>query len=520
MLASSAARQNRAQGTLVQAAEAGDFGAAEVLIAAGADVNSATEHGMTALMTAAANGHLGLVSLLLERGADINAKRYDGLDALGFAVFFGHLHVVRELLGRGADLKAESWFATSPEMWATARGFYDIAQVLTDAKMAKSRETPAQSDESNAPLPELTGAQEPILSEAFFSDEGLPDEASSHVTPASPTPVRPDSTYDYEWSMGSIDSSELTIESPVSVWNMTDEAHKENQVQPRKRGTNAEPMAAEVTHNGAGKLAPVITQPPRALPDEKQPFPIYSTYVAKPRYHHRRKSGKLVRCLAYITSDWQRLTVATLIVMLLCGLGTVAFLKLLSPSKPSRVANPVKVAEPSAADLSHLNTQSDRHSTTRAEEVPSPSTISNTSDEQSADSPKRSDDGSGLRVKRIEHPSSSSVAEQPLRKSAERFTAARPKQGMTPKREAPAVSSPAPTIGSAGVSAKGIRSQNTADAADIALKDRGAKAPAPAHPAPLSIEIQRPRSVAARNNSPAPAATPGRITKTKVIQWP
>src|SRR5439155_18747503 len=75
---------------LIQAAESGDGTTMEAQLAAGADVNSATESGMTILMSADANGHLGIVSLLLERGANVNVKRNDGLTALALAAFFGH----------------------------------------------------------------------------------------------------------------------------------------------------------------------------------------------------------------------------------------------------------------------------------------------------------------------------------------------------------------------------------------------------------------------------------------------
>ncbi len=261
---------------LLQAAEAGELGSVEVLIGAGVDINSsATEYGMTALMSAAANGHLALVSFLLQRGADINAKRHDGLDALALAVFFGHLHVVRELLSRGADLKAKNRFGTSPEVWATARGFHDIARILAEANMADPRETLAcRSDESNAPSPELTRAQEPILREANFFDEGLSDKTPSHATETSLIPVQilDDSTEEYEWIMSSTNSSELTIESPASVWTILDDADKERQVQRPNRGTIAESMTAKIAHNGGDIFAPVIT-PPTALPVEK-PLPV------------------------------------------------------------------------------------------------------------------------------------------------------------------------------------------------------------------------------------------------------
>ncbi|MGH9908491.1 MAG: ankyrin repeat domain-containing protein, partial [Pyrinomonadaceae bacterium] len=345
MSTSSAARENRLQATLlVQAAEAGDFGAVKALIAAGVDVNSATEHGMTALMAAAANGHLSLVSFLLDSGAAFKAKRYDGLDALALAVFFGHLRIVRELLGRGADMKASDRLGTSPEMWATVRGFPDIVQVLTDAETTNSAEAVAhQSNESISPLSESISAQEPVLKEVLSSDQEL---------------------FDRTLSQCSIDSSEVTIESSVRDLNRTEEGPKENQAQAQNWETIADAVA-EVTHSRPAIFASISTRRPKALAVEKElasvdsPYVpkaryhhkrksrtlmrglgyitfgwhrsslvdgsyVDSTYVAKPRYHHKSKSQKLVKWLAYITSDWQRLTVVTLIVMLVCGLGTVA----------------------------------------------------------------------------------------------------------------------------------------------------------------------------------------------------
>jgi hypothetical protein len=434
MSASSAARSRPQGATLVQAAKAGDFGSVEDLIAAGADVNGATEHGMTALMTAAANGHLKLVSCLLERGADINAKRYDGLDALALAVFFGHLQVVRELLGRGADLKAKSRFGTSAEMWAAARGFQEIAQALTDAKTANCRAALAhQSDESNSPSPEFTGGQEPILSEQIFSDEELSD---------------------------------------------------------------------------------AITKHPSALVVEKKPSSNYSSYVAKPRYRQKRKSRKLEKCWAYITSGRQRLTVVTLIVMFVCGLGTLAFFKVLSQSNPSRAANSVNVPKPSPPDLPHFSTQS--RSTTRSEKIPS-TLASEVSGKQTVDSAKRSNDGNGPQADHIQDFRHSRLAERVSRKSAQRVTAAPPKQRIPAKRETPAVSRPAQSFKPAIVSAKGSASGNVADPA---LENNRAKEPIHAPPALLGSKMERPRTVVVSNDSAAPAVTPGRKTKTKVIQWP
>ena len=118
---------------LIRAAQTGNFATAESLIAQGADVNAATKVGTTALMNAAAQGHLAVVQLLMDRGASINKNRSDGFGALTFAVFFGHQEVIRELIGRGADIHVQSRSGTSLEMWAAARGFLDIEELLRTA---------------------------------------------------------------------------------------------------------------------------------------------------------------------------------------------------------------------------------------------------------------------------------------------------------------------------------------------------------------------------------------------------
>ena len=118
---------------LMQAIQAGDAAAVERVLSGDVDVNESTQHGTTPLMSAAEFGVLDIVRLLLKRGAAVNIKRSDGFTALALAVFFGHEDVVRELLVSGADLKATSISGTSPEMWAMARGFRDLADLLKSA---------------------------------------------------------------------------------------------------------------------------------------------------------------------------------------------------------------------------------------------------------------------------------------------------------------------------------------------------------------------------------------------------
>lgn len=87
------------------------FQAAEILIAAGADVNyklPTSPFDKTPLMKAASVGSLSMVEILLSKGAAVNAKREDGTTALIFAASGGHLAVVQKLLTAGADIHARN----------------------------------------------------------------------------------------------------------------------------------------------------------------------------------------------------------------------------------------------------------------------------------------------------------------------------------------------------------------------------------------------------------------------------
>lgn len=87
---------------LLFAAQQGDQQSAELLLAAGADVNDADASGASVLVVAAHSGHGPLAQMLLERSADPNAAGA-GYTPLHAAVLRGDLALVRALLARGAD---------------------------------------------------------------------------------------------------------------------------------------------------------------------------------------------------------------------------------------------------------------------------------------------------------------------------------------------------------------------------------------------------------------------------------
>ena len=104
------------------------------MIDAGFDVNTTNSHGMTPLMVAASNGRLDMVRALLNSGADPNRMRNDKFTALALAAFFGHEEIVRQLVKHGAKDDGSTRFKTSPQMWARARTFEDVARYLNEHK--------------------------------------------------------------------------------------------------------------------------------------------------------------------------------------------------------------------------------------------------------------------------------------------------------------------------------------------------------------------------------------------------
>lgn len=118
-----------------QVSEAGSPRELEAL--PGIEETESDANGMTPLMRAACDGQVGTVQALLDRGAEVNAKRFDGLDALALAAFFGHSQVVWVLLTNGADVDARGRAESSADMWADARAFMDIGDLIREARATK-----------------------------------------------------------------------------------------------------------------------------------------------------------------------------------------------------------------------------------------------------------------------------------------------------------------------------------------------------------------------------------------------
>ena len=175
---------------LWRVAESGDVEELVALLPRVSNINARNEHGMTALMRAAQDGRVKMVRALLEHGADANIKRNDKFTALALAAFFGHTEVVRALMEHGADSRASTRGGTSPQMWATARTFNEVANQLEKPPASKSdRRQPLPPKPLSIVKPQPVAAQTP----------------TQPVVPSAPVVVR-------------------TLKDPPEIWDLVHEA--------------------------------------------------------------------------------------------------------------------------------------------------------------------------------------------------------------------------------------------------------------------------------------------------------
>ena len=125
------ARESRlGQTALMWAAAEGKSELITTLVAAGADLNLASQGGATALMLAARNGHAAAVDALTAAGATVGSKRADGHDALFIAATNGHVAAASRLIAAGADAKTEDAEGTSVLHLAARAGNAELVKLV------------------------------------------------------------------------------------------------------------------------------------------------------------------------------------------------------------------------------------------------------------------------------------------------------------------------------------------------------------------------------------------------------
>ena len=133
------------------AARAGDVARITAALDKGADVNTKTRYGATALTFAADKGHLDAVKLLLSRGADVNAQdTFYQMRAIDMAMMNNHAPVVTLLLERGSK------GAPGVLQQAIQRGNVElVARALESPDLTRAQVRPALAGAKKVNNPEI-----------------------------------------------------------------------------------------------------------------------------------------------------------------------------------------------------------------------------------------------------------------------------------------------------------------------------------------------------------------------------
>ena len=112
-----------------------DVESADLLLRAGANVNSANDLGATPLWLASQNGGSAMVQRLLAAGANPNLALLSGETPLMVASRGGYAGVVTQLLAKGANVNAHGTRGQTALMWAVSQQHPEVVKVLLANKV-------------------------------------------------------------------------------------------------------------------------------------------------------------------------------------------------------------------------------------------------------------------------------------------------------------------------------------------------------------------------------------------------
>jgi len=128
---------------LIESAVKNDAANVRLLLNRGADPNTVSSIGNTALMYAAEKGNMEIMRMLVEAGADVNTQGFNGENPLFLAIFSNDFQAAKYLLEQGANPNIKDDFGVTPLIYAAATDqyqsadllmFYDADDKLTDAE--------------------------------------------------------------------------------------------------------------------------------------------------------------------------------------------------------------------------------------------------------------------------------------------------------------------------------------------------------------------------------------------------
>lgn len=119
---------------LLKAARNGEVGHVLYFLKKRIDPQYQDSSGQTALMAAAAQGNRRVVDVLIDAGARVDTQDNFGRTALGWAAYGGHVSTVERLLGSGADINVQDKEGLTPIMLAIREDHLVVVETLVDRK--------------------------------------------------------------------------------------------------------------------------------------------------------------------------------------------------------------------------------------------------------------------------------------------------------------------------------------------------------------------------------------------------
>ena len=124
---------NQGDRLILLAAKYGNEKSIEILVKAGADVNSQNMSGECPVLLAVQSKQKSCTRYLIKLGADVNAKTNNGQTALMCAAYHGYDKCLQLLIEAGAQLNSQEQHGLTALFWAMGGGKYDCVYSLLRA---------------------------------------------------------------------------------------------------------------------------------------------------------------------------------------------------------------------------------------------------------------------------------------------------------------------------------------------------------------------------------------------------
>ncbi|KAI9041198.1 ankyrin repeat domain-containing protein [Aspergillus affinis] len=143
----------KANEDLLNAARNGESKGVESALREGADIESRSGIGETALHLASRCGHYDVVKYLLDKGANVQIKDHDGWTPLYGAVFGNYENIARLLIGSGSDVDSSTNYGARSLMMASEDGLGQLRwEGIAEELIKKGANSIATQDDQQTPL--------------------------------------------------------------------------------------------------------------------------------------------------------------------------------------------------------------------------------------------------------------------------------------------------------------------------------------------------------------------------------